>query len=99
MQALHEKYKNQGVVVLGVSIDQGGIDNVKNYVNKMELTFPNLHDPKQGVGREYKVRGVPMTYIINKDGKAIGTAVGPRHWDGEEIDTLVQQLLAPSEGN
>ena len=76
-----------------MSIDKGDIDKVKKYVEEYKLTFPNFHDPTSKVAVEYGVRGVPMTYIIDVHGKVIGVAIGPRPWDGEDVQKLVEQLL------
>ena len=99
MQALYEQYEKDGLVVVGVSIDRKGIDVVKDFVEEMKLTFPNLHDQSGGIALIYRVRGVPTTYILNKEGKAVGTAVGPRPWDSEEAHKLVEQLLAETEAS
>ena len=77
-----------------MSIDKGNIDKVKKYVKEHKLTFPNLHDPTTKSASEYGVRGVPTTYLIDVDGKVIGGAIGPRPWDGEDVQKLVEQLLA-----
>jgi peroxiredoxin len=76
-----------------VSIDTGNIDKVKKYVEEHKLTFQNLHDPTTKSGAEYGVRGVPTTYLIDTDGKIIGSAIGPRPWDGEDVQKLVESLF------
>ena len=76
-----------------MSIDKGNIEKVKKYVEELELTFPNLHDPTTKSSAEYGVRGVPTTFLIDTDGKIIGSAIGPRPWDGEDVQKLVEQLL------
>ena len=94
MQALHDAYKDKGFTVLGVSIDRTGIDVVQKYVKELNLTFPNVHDPTTKIAVEYGVRGVPTTYFIDVDGKALGMIVGPRPWESQEVQDFVEQLLA-----
>ena len=100
MQALYEKYKNDGLVILAVSLDRTDIALVRQFVASQDLTFPTLHDPSTGLGAEYGVRGVPSTYFIDHQGQVLGMVTGPRPWDGAEVDQLVQQLLQdiPSDG-
>ncbi|MBD3307933.1 redoxin domain-containing protein [candidate division KSB3 bacterium] len=86
-------YQDEGFVVVSVSMDQGNIEVVKTFVEEHDLTFPTLHDPEGQVAPLYGVRGIPMTYFIDADGKAIGAVVGPRPWDGEDVQQLVEQLL------
>ena len=77
-----------------MSIDRAEIDTVKKYVEEFNITFPNLHDPTSKVAVKFGVRGVPMTYFIDADGKAVGGVVGPRQWNSKEVHGLVEQLLA-----
>ena len=93
MQALYEKYEKKGVVVLTVSADRTSIEKIQDYNNKMELTFPTLHDQTMEVTRMFAVRGFPTTYILNAEGKIIAAAIGPRPWDGEDVQKLVERLL------
>ncbi len=85
------------MVVLGVSNDQGNIEKVKTFVKDNKLTFPNLHDPKAEATAKYGVRGFPTTFFVNAKGEVAGSVVGPRPWDNEDVDRLVELLLADSE--
>lgn len=86
--------------MLGLSIDRTEIDVVQKYVKELNLTFPNLHDPKGEVlikFAEQKIPlspGVPTTYFIDPEGKAIGMVIGPRPWSGNDVQKLVEHLLA-----
>ncbi len=93
MQALHEKYEHDGVVILSVSADNKEIETVQEYNDQMELTFPTLHDKTMEVTQMFAVRGFPTTYILNKEGQIIAAAIGPRGWDGEDVEKLVEHLL------
>ena len=90
---MYDKYKEQGLVVLAVSIDRGGSEAVQKFIEEHELTFPNVHDQSSKVAAAYGVRGVPSTYFIDPTGHAMGGVVGPRAWDSEEAFGLVEHLL------
>ena len=79
--------------MIGLSIDRTGIDVVKKYVEELNITFPTLHDPTANVATKYGVRGVPTTYFIDSEGKAIGFVIGPRSWNSQEVHRFVEQLL------
>ena len=96
LQAVYEKYKDKGLVVVAISIDKGAIDPVKKFVEDTKQMFPNLHNPSSDVGAQYSVRGIPTTYLIDKAGKMRGMAVGPRPWDDEDADKLLEGLLSES---
>ena len=98
LQAMYDNYKDKGLVVLAVSIDRAGIETVKKYVAEHDLTFPNLHDQTSKVASEYGIRGVPLTFFIDRHGKVVGGVIGPRTWDSKEAYGLVEQLLAEGNG-
>ena len=86
------------MVVLGISIDRGRDDNVrqlvKSYVRDKNLTFINLLDLDSSVAAEYGVRGVPMTFFINPQGRLVAFAKGYRAWASENGLIMIEQLLS-----
>jgi hypothetical protein len=67
---------------------------VKDYVRDKNLTFLNLLDPNSSVAAQYGVRGIPMTFFINPEGKVVAYASGYREWDGKEGRKMLEQLLS-----
>ncbi len=86
------------MVVVAISIDRGRDEKVrklvKDYVSRKNLTFLNLLDPKAATAAQYGVRGVPMSFFINPQGKVAAAANGYRSWDSEEAHKMFQQLLS-----
>jgi peroxiredoxin len=83
---------------LAVSIDRGSAEKVrklvKDYVKSHNLTFLNLLDPKSEVAAQYGVRGVPISFFINTQGKVVAFASGYREWKSEEGRKVIEQLLS-----
>jgi hypothetical protein len=86
------------MMVVAISIDQGRDEKVKrlvkSYVNRRNLTFLNLLDPKSVTATQYGVRGVPMTFFINPQGKIVAFASGYRKWESKEGLMMFEQLLS-----
>ena len=86
------------MVVVAISIDRGRDKKVrklvKDYVSRKKLTFLNLLDPKAVTAAQYGVRGVPMNFFINPQGKVVAAASGYRDWDSEEARKMFRQLLS-----
>jgi peroxiredoxin len=93
MQRLYQEYKSKGLVVLAISADAEGAVVVTPFVKKHKLTFPIGLDPKLNVSGLYGVWAVPSTYIIDRQGKRILFANGPRAWDGKTSRALFETLL------
>lgn len=93
MEALYQQFKEKDFVFLTISVDYGGINAVKEFIKKNHYTFPVLLDPKCETLEVLKVKGIPTTIIIDKKGKMIGKAVGPRNWKNSEFISLLNMLL------
>src|SRR5262245_54222382 len=93
MERLHQRFQDQGLVVLGISEDAGGASVVAPYVKKHKLSFPVGLDPRSEIAGLYGVWGLPSTFIIDRRGTRALFANGPREWDGPEARALFQSLL------
>ncbi|MGZ3570106.1 MAG: TlpA family protein disulfide reductase, partial [Thermodesulfobacteriota bacterium] len=60
---------------------------------KQRYTFPVLLDPKCEVLDLFEVKGIPTTFIIDKKGKMLGRAIGPRDWKCQEVISLISMLI------
>lgn len=93
MESLYKQFKEREFVVLAVSVDYAGAKPVKEFMEKHQYTFPVLLDPKLNVLDLYEAKEIPVTFIIDKKGRMVGKAIGPRNWKSSEILSLVDQLL------
>ena len=93
MERLHRAYKDRGLVVLAISLDSQGASVVNPFLKKFALTFPVGLDPKMAVRETYGVWAVPSTFIIDRKGKRVLFANGPREWDGKAAHALFESLL------
>ena len=68
---------------------------------QLETHVPSFAGQYLGVSRQYSVRGLPTTYLIDPDGLLIGVVIGARDWYGTEAKALIAGLLrqipAPSD--
>ncbi len=90
LEQLHKAYKDKGLVVLAVSMDQGGWDEVKSFVAEKHITYTVLKGTDT-VGEQYQVRSIPMTLILNKEGKVSRRYLGMG--SDEELEKDVKAVL------
>jgi peroxiredoxin len=76
LQALYEKYKDQGFVVLAVSDEEAG--KVKPFIAKRKLTYPVLLDPGRKVNDLFEIEGIPKSFVYDRDGKIVAEAIDMR---------------------
>ena len=92
---LQEKYRDRGLVVLGVSMDtmaQANDDQLKKFMGKFNIKYKVMRD--DGVVSEAyygdSPLAIPTMHIINREGKIINTIVGVSPGEAEET---VKSLL------
>jgi peroxiredoxin len=77
LQKIHEKYSDQGLVLLAVNNTyQDNYSNVVDFVSANNLTFPILMDLDGNVSQLYKVQALPSTFFIDRNGKISEIIIG-----------------------
>ena len=75
---LYQKFKDQGLEILGVCIPKGKMERVKLFVEKANIKYPILKASPEIVRDYGGIRGVPTTFVINKRGEIYKEYVGAR---------------------
>lgn len=94
MERLHERLRDKGLVVLAISLDTDGEAAVAPFLKERGFTFPVGLDPQQRVGSLYGVRALPSTFLLDRKGRVVAQALGPREWDGPAGFAVIDALLA-----
>lgn len=97
LEALHRRFGPRGLAVVGVNTREGPLV-VRNYVRELGLTFPLLLDSDGTVTRRYGVIGLPTTFLVGRDGRAVALAVGARDWASAAAVEIVETLLITTSG-
>lgn len=75
LQAIHEDYREQGVVVVGVNwLDTER--NARAFMQEFGLTYWNAPDVGDIVGNRYNIQGAPENFIIGRDGIVVTHIIG-----------------------
>jgi peroxiredoxin len=93
MERLYHRYKDQGLMVLALSVDAEGAPVVLPFLKEHKLSFPVGLDPKMAVADRYGVRALPSTFLVDRKGNLVALAIGPRQWDGKSAHGLIELLL------
>jgi cytochrome c biogenesis protein CcdA/thiol-disulfide isomerase/thioredoxin len=96
VRAWAQKYKDQGLVVIGVHAPEfpfeKNIDNVKNAVARLKIDYPVAIDNDYAIWRAFNNEYWPADYFVDAEGRI------RHHYFGEgdyaESEKVIQQLLA-----
>lgn len=89
--ALQKKYGKDGLVIVGVSLDRGGVAKVKKFVQDHGMNYtivmgsPDIADVFGGF------EAIPTTFLISRDGKIVHQKTGS--WSHADYEAQVKQHL------
>jgi cytochrome c biogenesis protein CcmG/thiol:disulfide interchange protein DsbE len=75
LEAASEKYKDRGVVFLGINI-QDKEDDARAFIQEFEITYMNGRDNTGRIAIDYGVWGIPETFFIDRQGRITYKHVG-----------------------
>ncbi|GAB4528616.1 MAG: hypothetical protein Fur0018_14760 [Anaerolineales bacterium] len=92
LEAAWRRYQPAGdVVFIGVNyVDTE--PEAKGYLTKFQITYPNGPDLGTRISQEFRIRGVPETYFIDRDGNLAYAQIGPFS-SVQQISALIEPLL------
>jgi thiol-disulfide isomerase/thioredoxin len=93
MEALYQRFRGRGLEFLAVDIQEGK-DEVAAFMKQFGLTFPAALDDTGKISAEYGIRGIPTTFIIDKEGGIIASVVGGRDWNTPAVTTALELLIS-----
>jgi cytochrome c biogenesis protein CcmG, thiol:disulfide interchange protein DsbE len=91
LAALQAAFPAAQFTVLGVNED-GKLEPVLKFLKDAAVNFPILLDDRR-VMRRYDVRGLPATFLIDRDGVIIDKILGPREWSSVEWKRRIASLI------
>jgi cytochrome c-type biogenesis protein len=91
LESLYNKFSNQSLQIIGVSIDgPGTAQRINSFIDRMGITYTILHDPDDKFSRVFRTIGVPESFLINANGEIVHTWKGP--FDAMSQDTQARVL-------
>lgn len=95
LKTWHEKYKDKGLVIIGVHTPEFEFEknpkNVAKAIKDFGLTYPIVQDNDYATWNAYANRYWPAKYFIDKNGKIRSTHFGEGAYD--ESEEIIRKLL------
>lgn len=95
LEALHKRRSGEGLAVIGVNLDDEPGKAAPPFIQKLGITFPQLVGDKATTAR-YGVRGLPVTVLIDAEGRLVRRWTGPVTLETVENDILPLLKRRPS---
>lgn len=93
MEELYAKFGKENFSILAVSVREDP-KTVENFLKTNKYTFPIALDTDGAVSAMFVGRGIPTTYILDPQGRAIAGMVGSRKWNTGEAYAVFGELIS-----
>lgn len=93
LNGLRARYGSQGLVIVGVNVDAERAD-ADRFLRDVPIDFNVLYDPQGKLAQQFRVQGMPSTFVYDRDGKLAHTLLGYREARRDEHEAQIQALLS-----
>ncbi|AEJ19734.1 TlpA family protein disulfide reductase [Gracilinema caldarium] len=98
METFYKTFKDKKLTIFAISTGEKP-DTVKAFIKANPHSFPIGLDVSGQLGAIFASRGIPTTYIINPEGKAIAGTIGGRDWMDKKTVEAFAILLSSNRTN
>lgn len=92
LQALHMKYKDHGLIIVGIDPYDNKEDDIAAFLAKRGVTYTVLLEGKEVV-KEYRVSAYPTIYLIDKNGNILFIQEGYGKGTEEALEEVIRENL------
>lgn len=75
MNNLKAQYQAQGLSIISINLDHSKA-LADEFLSQNRADFPVIYDPKGLIARKYKLKGMPSSFIINRQGQIVSAHIG-----------------------
>ncbi len=92
MNATQDKYRAQGLKIIGVNVD-AKTEDAKKFLAQTPAHFTIVFESTGATQKKYGVKGMPTSFLVGRDGKIILQHQGFVAADGEKLEKEIKAAL------
>lgn len=93
LEKLHQEHGPQRFKVVGVSVDEGGDQIVRDFVAEQKVSYPIVLDPQSRLSVILNTVILPTSVIVDRSGKVVWKKFGVVSAKDEEMMKILEQAL------
>ena len=91
---IHERHGGDGLRVVGVSLDDASsLDAVRAFIRENRIPYLNLHDPEDLASRLLSIPVLPVSLLINPEGRIVWRRDGVIQLDDPDLERVLLTVL------
>lgn len=95
MDSIQEKYQQDGLVVIAVNLDREQ-QQAKRFLAERSPKFQVAFDQQGETPRAYQLKGMPTSYLIDRNGRIISTHIGFNDSKKDHYENMIIQAIQSS---
>ncbi|QFY88350.1 TlpA family protein disulfide reductase [Magnetovirga frankeli] len=92
LERLQRRFSDAPFSVLAVTVADSPAD-VEGFLAGREPPFDVLIDTSEGTAKAYRAAGVPVTYLLDRQGRLLAGKAGELDWDSPAVVRLIQAAI------
>jgi len=96
LNTMHDKYAEQGLVIVGVNLDQERAD-ADGFLAEFPPRFRIYFDVNKDLAREFGVEAMPTSFVLGRDGEVHAQHYGFMVRKQQEYEAVITGLLQDKE--
>ena len=93
LQRIHDAYAARGFEVVGVSVDESGVESVRQFVDEQEMRYPVALDPQGQLANLLQTSVLPTSVLVDRGGKIVWKKYGAILENDHELDEAIKKAL------
>jgi len=94
LQKLHEQYTARGLEVVGVSVDESGVESVRSFVAEQDkMTYPIVLDADGKIANLLETTVLPTSVLVDRNGKIVWKKYGAIMEGDQELKKAIEAAL------
>ena len=95
LDALQKEFGGDDFEVLTIATGRNSPDGIKRFFEEAGIeNLPRHQDPKQALASQMGIFGLPITVIMDPEGREIARLRGDADWSSDSAKAIVQALVA-----
>ncbi len=92
LQRLQQALGGQDFTVLAIAVADSATA-VDRFLEGRPPGFDVLLDDERKTAEAYRAAGVPVTYLLDRQGRLLAGKTGPQHWDSPQMQRLIRETI------
>jgi thiol-disulfide isomerase/thioredoxin len=93
LQEIHNRYAPKNFEVIGVSVDESGIESVREFVRDHEMTYPVVLDAESKLANLFQTSMIPTSVVLDRNGRIVWKKVGAILPGDQELKKAIEDAL------